>query len=200
MEQQYSHLSPAKKALLEKWKRGKLQTETIPKRQNSQPVPLSFSQKRLWFIDRLYHGSSFYHVSSALHLTGLLNVTALQRSLNEILRRHEAWRTIFVTEDEQPIQIILPQLTWEMPIINIEHLANIDWEIEVKQIATKVAQKPFNLATGPLVRATLLRLRETEHILLLTIHHIITDGWSMGVFAQELAKLYSAFCKGQPSP
>lgn len=195
-----STLSPAKKALLEKWKKGKFKTETISKRQNSQPIPLSFSQQRLWFIDQLYHGSSFYHVTSALHLTGLLNIQALQQSLNEILRRHEAWRTIFVTENEQPMQIVLPQLTWEISIINIEHLSNNDWEKEVKQIAIQEAQKPLDLANAPLVRATLLRLRETEHVLLLTIHHIITDGWSMGVFAQELATLYAAFSEGKPSP
>ncbi|WP_236142630.1 non-ribosomal peptide synthetase [Nostoc sp. CMAA1605] len=195
-----STLSPAKKALLEKWKQGKFKTEAIPKRQNSQPIPLSFSQQRLWFIHQLYHGSSFYHVTSALHLTGLLNVSALQQSLNEILRRHEAWRTIFVSGEEQPIQIVLPQITWEIPIINIEHLANQDWETEVQQIAIKEAQKPFDLAATPLFRATLLRLSEVENILLLTIHHIITDGWSMGVFAQELATLYAAFSNGKPSP
>ncbi|AUS99560.1 non-ribosomal peptide synthetase [Nostoc sp. CENA543] len=195
-----STLSPAKKALLEKWKKGKFKTEAIPKRQNSQPIPLSFSQQRLWFIHQLYHGSSFYHVTSALHLKGLLNLSALQHSLNEILRRHEAWRTIFVSGDEQPIQIVLPQLTWEIPIINIEHLANQDWETEVQQIAIKEAQKPFDLAAAPLFRASLLRLSEIENILLLTIHHIITDGWSMGVFAQELATLYAAFSNGKPSP
>ncbi|MBE8987838.1 non-ribosomal peptide synthetase [Nostoc sp. LEGE 12450] len=195
-----STLSPAKKALLEKWKKGKFKTETIPQHQTSQPIPLSFSQQRLWFIDQLYHGSSFYHVTSALHLTGLLNVPALQQSLNEIIRRHEVWRTIFVTGDKQPIQIVVPELAWELPIINIKHLSNKDWEKEVKQIAIKEAQKTFDLAHAPLVRASLLRLSEVEIILLLTIHHIITDGWSMGVFAQELATLYAAFCAGKPSP
>ncbi len=195
-----STLSPAKKTLLEKWKKGKFQTEIIAKRQDSKSLPLSFSQQRLWFIDQLYHGSSFYHVSSALHLTGLLNLQALQQSLNEIIRRHEAWRTIFVTGYEQPIQIVLPPFNWELPIIHIEHLSRKSWEEEVKKIAIKEAQKPFNLAEVPLFRATLLCLNEVEHILLLTIHHIITDGWSMGVFAQELATLYAAFCVGKPSP
>ncbi|WP_341530410.1 amino acid adenylation domain-containing protein [Nostoc sp. UHCC 0302] len=195
-----STLSPGKKALFEKWKLGKFKTETIPQRQDYQPVYLSFSQQRLWFIDQLYHGSSFYHVSSALHLKGLLNVTALQQSLNEILKRHEAWRTIFVAGGEQPTQIVLSQLTWELAVINVELLSDKDWQKEIKRIAIKEAQKPFNLANAPLVRATLLRLSEAEHILLLTIHHIITDGWSMGVFAQELATLYTAFCAGKPSP
>ncbi|MCV3216667.1 amino acid adenylation domain-containing protein [Plectonema radiosum NIES-515] len=193
-------LSPTKKALLEKWKKGQFQTEIISKRQGSKSLPLSFSQQRLWFINQLYHGSSFYHVSSALHLTGLLNLQALQQSLDEIIRRHEAWRTIFVTGDEQPIQIVLPPFNWELPIIHIEHLSRKNWEEEVKKIAIKEAQKPFILAELPLFRATLLCLNEVEHILLLTIHHIITDGWSMGVFAQELATLYGAFCVGKLSP
>jgi amino acid adenylation domain-containing protein len=195
-----STLSPAKKALLEKWKKGQFKTEIIPKRQDSKSLPLSFSQQRLWFIDQLYYGSSFYHVSSALHLTGLLNLQALQQSLNEVIRRHEAWRTIFVIGDEQPIQIVLPPFNWELPIISIEHLSRKDWEEKVKKIAIKEAQKPFNLAELPLFRATLLCLNEVEHILILTIHHIITDGWSMGVFAQELATLYAAFCVGKLSP
>ncbi|MCC5608943.1 amino acid adenylation domain-containing protein [Nostoc sp. CHAB 5834] len=200
MPQESSNLSATKKALLEKWKVGKFKTETVLQRQDSQHIPLSFSQQRLWFIDQLYQGSSFYHVTNALHLTGMLNVTAIQQSLNEIVRRHEAWRTNFITIDQQPVQVILPQLTWELLIINIEHLSNKDWEVEVKQIAIKEAQKPFNLATKPLVRATLLRLSEVEHILLLTIHHIVTDGWSMGVFAQELVTLYAAFSTGQFIP
>jgi len=195
-----SSVSPAKKALLEKWKKGKSQAETIPQRQNSQPVPLSFSQQRLWFIDQLYQGSSFYNIASILHLKGLLNLEALQQSFNEIINRHEAWRTVFVTVDEQPMQVILPKLDWDLPIVNIDYLSDKDWELEVKQIGIQEAQKPFNLATDALVRATLLKRSKAEHILLLTIHHIVTDGWSMNVFAQELATLYAAFSQGNPSP
>ncbi|MBD2309010.1 amino acid adenylation domain-containing protein [Chroococcidiopsis sp. FACHB-1243] len=198
MTKQFSNLSPTKKALLEKWKGGKFKADTIRLRQDSQPVPLSFSQQRLWFIDQLYHGSSFYNISSVLHLKGVLNVEALRQSLNEIIKRHEAWRTTFVTVDEQPMQVILPDLTWNLSIVNIEYLAVGDWELEVKKIAVESAQKPFNLANEPLIRATLFQLGKEEHILLLTIHHIVTDGWSMGVFAKELATLYAAFCTGKP--
>ncbi|MEH2438424.1 MAG: amino acid adenylation domain-containing protein [Nostoc sp.] len=200
MDKQYSNLSTKKKALLEKWKKGKFSGDTIPRHQTYQNIPLSFSQQRLWFIDQLYQGSSFYNISSAFHLKGLLNITALQQSLNEILKRHEVWRTNFTTVNGQPVQEIAPELNWDLPSINLEHLSGKDWEGEVKQLAAIESKKPFNLAKGPLVRATLLRLGKEEHIFLLTMHHIITDGWSVGVFLQELATLYAAFSTNQPSP
>ncbi|MBW4447034.1 MAG: amino acid adenylation domain-containing protein [Spirirestis rafaelensis WJT71-NPBG6] len=199
MDKKYSNLSPAKKALLEKWKGGKCQVYTIPKHEYSQNVPLSFSQQRLWFIDQLYHDSSFYNIPIAFYLKGLLNISALQQSLDDILRRHEIWRTNFVLVNGQPIQKIAPKLTWDLPLINIEHLSG-KWEEEIKEFAALEAKKTFNLAKEPLVRATLLRLGEEEHIFLLTMHHIITDGWSNGVFLRELATLYAAFSTNQPIP
>ncbi|WDD36959.1 amino acid adenylation domain-containing protein (plasmid) [Nostoc sp. UHCC 0926] len=200
MDKQDSNLSPAKKALLEKWKGGKFQADTIPKHQSSNNIPLSFSQQRLWFIDQLYHGSSFYNIPSAFHLTGQLNITALQQSLNEIIKRHEVWRTTFALVNGQPVQHIVPEFTWELPIINLEHLSGNNWEEEIKRLAALEAKKTFNLAKGLLVRATLLRLGEQEHVFLLTMHHIITDGWSIGVFLRELATLYATFSTNQPSP
>ncbi|MCC5666134.1 amino acid adenylation domain-containing protein [Nostoc sp. CHAB 5784] len=200
MDQKYSNLSPAKKALLEKWKGGKFQADTIPKRQVSETIPLSFSQQRLWFIDQLYHGSSFYNIPTAFHIKGQLNVTAIEQSLNEILKRHEVWRTNFTLVNGEPVQNIIPELTWDLPMIDLEHLSGKDWESEVKQLAAQSAKKPFNLASCLLVRATLLRLSEGEHVLLVTMHHIITDGWSCGVFLRELSTLYAAFSTNQPSP
>ncbi|MDZ8079259.1 MAG: amino acid adenylation domain-containing protein [Nostoc sp. DcaGUA01] len=200
MDKHLSNLSPAKKALLEKWKGGKFQADTIPKRQIFNNIPLSFSQQRLWFIDQLYHGSSFYNIPIAFHIKGQLNITALHQSLNEILKRHEIWRTTFKLINGQPVQDIARDLTWDLPIINLEHLSNQNWESEVKQLVAKEATKPFNLAKGLLVRATLLRLNEQEHVLLVTMHHIITDGWSCGVFLRELSTLYAAFSTNQPSP
>jgi len=200
MDKHLSNLSPAKKALLEKWKGGKFKTDTIPKRQISNNIPLSFSQKRLWFIDQLYHGSSFYNIPIAFHIKGQLNITALGQSLNAILKRHEIWRTTFKLINGEPVQEIAPDLTWDLPIINLEHLSNENWESEVKQLAAKEVTKPFNLAKGLLVRATLLHLNEEEHVLLVTMHHIITDGWSCGVFLRELSTLYAAFSTNQPSP
>ncbi|MDZ8084266.1 MAG: amino acid adenylation domain-containing protein [Nostoc sp. DedQUE12b] len=200
MDKKYSNLSPAKKALLEKWKGGKLQADVIPKRQDCQNIPLSFSQQRLWFIDQLYHGSSFYNIPIAFHIQGNLDIAALEQSLNEVLKRHEVWRTNFRLVNGEPIQEISPQSTWDVSIINIEYLSGKDWEAEVKQFAAESAKQPFNLAKGLLVRATLLRLNEEEHVLLVTMHHIITDGWSCDVFLRELSTLYAAFSKNQPSP
>ncbi|MBW4673819.1 MAG: amino acid adenylation domain-containing protein [Desmonostoc geniculatum HA4340-LM1] len=200
MDKHHSNLSPAKKALLEKWKGGKFQADTIPKRQISQNIPLSFSQQRLWFIDQLYHGSSFYNIPIAFHIKGQLNINALHQSLNEILKRHQIWRTTFRLVNGEPIQEIADDLTWDLTVINLEHLSDKNWEPEVKQLVAKEATKPFNLAKGLLVRAILLRLSEEEHILLVTMHHIITDGWSCGVFLRELSTLYAAFSTNQPSP
>lgn len=143
MDKQYSNLSPTKKALLDKWKAGNFKTDAIPKCLHSNPVPLSFSQQRLWFIDQLYQGSPFYNIPSVLHLEGSLNVEALQQSLNEILRRHEAWRTIFIIVDEQPMQVVTSKLTWELPLINLEHLSNKDWEPIIQQLATEEAKSPL---------------------------------------------------------
>jgi amino acid adenylation domain-containing protein len=200
MNTKYSNLSPAKKALLEKWKGGKLKADVIPKRQDCQNIPLSFSQQRLWFIDQLYHGSSFYNIPIAFHIQGNLDIAALEQSLNEILTRHEVWQTNFRLVSGEPIQEISPESTWNLSIINLENLSGKDWEPEVKQFAAEEAKKPFNLAKGLLVRATLLRLSEEENILLVTMHHIITDGWSCGVFLRELSTLYAAFSTNQPSP
>ncbi|MGF1938041.1 MAG: non-ribosomal peptide synthetase [Nostoc sp. ChiQUE02] len=200
MDKPRSNLSPAKKALLEKWKGGKFQADTIPKRQQFNNITLSFSQQRLWFIDQLYRGSSFYNIPIAFHIKGQLNITALQQSLNEILRRHEIWRTYFTVINGEPVQKISPRSSWDLPIINLEHLSGKNWEAEVKQLVAESATKPFNLAKELLVRANLLRLSEVEHILLVTMHHIITDGWSCGVFLRELSTLYAAFSTNQPSP
>ncbi|MBW4569107.1 MAG: amino acid adenylation domain-containing protein [Tolypothrix carrinoi HA7290-LM1] len=200
MDRKNSNLSPAKKALLEKWKGGKFQTDIIPKRQSSQNIPLSFSQQRLWFIDQLYHGSSFYNIPIAFHIKGQLNITAIQQSLNEILKRHEVWRTTFTLVNGEPVQNIASGLTWDLPMINLEHLSGKDWEAEVKELSAREAKKPFNLASCLLVRATLLRLSKGEHVLLVTMHHIITDGWSCNVFLRELSTLYAAFSTNQPSP
>ncbi|MDZ7949854.1 amino acid adenylation domain-containing protein [Nostoc sp. DedQUE09] len=200
MNQKYSNLSPAKKALLEKWKGGKFQADTIPKSLVSKTIPLSFSQQRLWFIDQLYHGSSFYNIPIVFHIEGQLNITVLQQSLNEILNRHEVLRTNFILVNGEPVQEIARQLNWDLSIINFEHLSGKDWESEVKQLAVEEGTKPFNLAKGLLVRATLVRLSEEEHVLLVTMHHIITDGWSCGVFLRELSTLYAAFSTNEPSP
>ena len=200
MSKRNSNLSSAKKALLEKWKGGQFKAESIPRRLDSDAVSLSFSQQRLWFIDQLYSGSFFYNIPLVLQMRGRLEIMAFKQSLNEIIRRHEVWRTTFMSVDGDPLQLIAPELSWELPIINLEYLSGKDWEPEVRQLANEEAKKPFNLAQGPLVRATLLRLGEENHVFMLTMHHIVSDGWSVGIFIKELATLYIAFSSGQPSP
>jgi len=163
-------------------------------------LPLSFAQQRLWFIDRLDPGSSVYNFPAAVRLHGPLNLQALTQSLNEIVRRHEALRTTFAIVDGRPVQVIASRLTLTLPLVDLRELPDIEREAAVLRMATSEAQRPFDLAAGPLVRATVLQLRESEHVGLLTMHHIVADGWSTGILIRELAALYEAYCSGRPSP
>ncbi|QIR36060.1 amino acid adenylation domain-containing protein [Tolypothrix sp. PCC 7910] len=155
--------------------------------------PTSFAQQRLWFLDQLAPGNPFYNVSTALCLTGSLNFTALRQTFNEIVRRHEILRTRFVMVDQQPVQVIAPSLTISLPLIDLRNFKSQELETQMRQIATQEAQYPFNLTTGPLLRVKLLKLDEAEYVLLLNLHHIVADGWSMGVLIRELGVLYKAF-------
>ncbi|MBW4602153.1 MAG: amino acid adenylation domain-containing protein [Calothrix sp. FI2-JRJ7] len=170
--------------------------QPIPREGN---IPLSFAQQRLWFIDQFESGSSLYNVPIALHLKGVLNVAALSQTLNEIVRRHEGLRTSFILVEGQPVQLITPELIINLPIVDLQDLSEVEQKDQVLQIISSEAKRPFNLAQAPLLRASLLRLNEVEHIVTFTMHHIISDGWSMGVLVQEVAALYEAFSKCQPS-
>ncbi|BAY66478.1 amino acid adenylation domain-containing protein [Calothrix brevissima NIES-22] len=164
-------------------------------------LPLSFAQQRLWFLDQFESNSSFYNLAGSAHLQGDLNVPALEKSLNEIIHRHEVLRTNFVTQaDGQAVQIIHPSAVFSMPVMDLQHLPVNEQEIEIQRLVIAQAQQPFDLANQLLIRAKLLMLSPTEHILLFCMHHIISDGWSMGVFLQETAAIYGAFCQGQPIP
>ena len=172
-------------------------------------LPLSFAQTRLWFLDQLEPGSSTYNMPAAYRLTGSLNIAALEQSLSEIVQRHEVLRTTFPSVDGQPSQAIAPHQAFTLPIIDLREHSDTEkgaiCETQqrnaiAQQIATEEAQQPFALATGPLFRAKLLRLNEAESVLLLNMHHIVSDGWSFDVFFQELTALYTAFSNGQPSP
>src|SRR6185369_14865816 len=155
-------------------------------------LPLSFAQRRLWFLDQLAPGAA-YNLSGRLHLEGQLDISALEASLNEIVRRHEALRTIFSTRNGEPVQIILHELRLPLPLIDLSDSPSI------QKFCDEEAQRPFDLTTGPLVRAHLLRLSIEEHILLLSMHHIVSDGWSIGVLIRELAALYEADAAGAES-
>jgi amino acid adenylation domain-containing protein len=163
-------------------------------------LPLSFGQERLWFLDQFEPGSSAYNIFRALRLKGHLNAAVLEQSLGEILRRHEALRTTFITENDQPVQKIAPSGAFILPFLDLSALPEEQREQKARELAGKEAARPFDLTEGPLLRATLLHLASEEHMLLVTMHHIVSDGWSMGIFCRELSALYEAFSKGKPSP
>ncbi len=164
------------------------------------PLPLSFAQERLWFLDQLEPGGSWYNLPIALRLSGYLEVPVLAACLTEIVRRHEALRTTFAAPAGRPLQVIAPPRRWEPPTVDFSGLEGTRGEAEVRRLCAAEAVRPFDLARGPLLRATWLRLGETEHVALFTLHHIVTDGWSMGVLVAELGALYAAAIAGAPSP
>jgi amino acid adenylation domain-containing protein len=163
--------------------------------------PLSYSQQRLWFLDQLDPSSFAYNLFSAYRLKGGLNVAALEQSFNEILRRHEVLRTLFKSEKGQPVQVVLPNLTIRIPLFDLRGILSEEkrWA-EVHRICREEAQRPFDLATGPLLRITLIRLTDDEDVLLRATHHIVSDGWSEGVLFHELSEIYAALSIGKPSP
>jgi amino acid adenylation domain-containing protein len=159
--------------------------------------PTSFAQQRLWFVDQLEPGNSTYNIAQAFRLSGRLQPEALERSLNEIARRHETLRTTFVEIEGEPAQIIHAPAPRPLNRIDLLGIAAGDRESEAARLLEAEAHRPFDLAQGPLFRATLFRLDEEENILLLVMHHIVSDGWSMTVLYRELAVLYEAFCRGK---
>src|SRR5579859_5531527 len=170
------------------------------------PVPrngdlaLSFAQQRLWFFDQLEPGLSAYNIPAAIRLKGPLNLAALEQSLNEVIQRHESLRTTFGKEEGRPTQVIAPTLTIKLPVVDLRKLPPGERETEVRRRVTAEAQRLFDLSKGPLIRGTVLRLGDEEHVGLLTMHHIVSDGWSTGILVREMATLYVAFCAGGSSP
>lgn len=167
--------------------------------QRANDLPLSSAQSRLWFLSQLEEGIA-YNIPLALKLDGALSITALERSLTEIARRHEALRTTFPSVQGRPVQRILPPQPVVVPIIDLQSIPAERQMAEVQQLAQEEAQRRFNLAIDRPLRCTLLRLEATVHVLLVTMHHIASDGWSLSVFRRELATLYTAFFQGAASP
>jgi len=163
-------------------------------------VPASFAQQRLWLLDRLLPAGSVYNIDHVLRITGELDPAALRRALNELVRRHEVLRTRFGMQDGQPVQVIAPELEIALAIEDLLECAPDERADEAQRRAQAESEAPFDLANGPLIRARLLRLAPSEHWLLLTLHHIVTDGWSSGVLRRELTTLYNAYHRGEPSP
>jgi amino acid adenylation domain-containing protein len=162
--------------------------------------PASFAQQRLWFLDQFAPENPFYNVVTALRLTGSLNLTALEQTFNEIVQRHESLRTTFAAVSGKPVQIISPAFKTHLKLLEMQHLPPEQRETEANKLTAAESLRPFNLSTGPLIRITILRLTETEHILLLNMHHIASDDWSIGVLIRELEAIYTALINQQPSP
>ncbi|HYG08743.1 MAG TPA: amino acid adenylation domain-containing protein, partial [Pyrinomonadaceae bacterium] len=163
-------------------------------------LPMSFGQERLWFLHQLETQSSAYNMSAIVRLKGALDVRTLERSLNELIRRHESLRTQFVSLNGNSLQVIVPPAPHTLAQEDLRGLGESEKEAELARIAADETQHNFDLAVAPLLRSLLLRLDEDEHALLLTTHHIIWDGWSTGIFLRELAVVYEAFRRGEPSP
>ncbi|HET9229074.1 MAG TPA: condensation domain-containing protein, partial [Thermoanaerobaculia bacterium] len=163
-------------------------------------LPLSFAQQRLWFLEQLQPGSPVYNMPVALRLRGELSVPALRASLSEVVRRHESLRTVFVLADGQPLQRVLAPGAVSLGVIDLGGLDPREREGELARLVGENAAQPFDLAAGPLLRASLVRLDETEHAVLLAQHHIVSDGWSTGVLVREVVSLYGAFASARPSP
>ena len=163
-------------------------------------LPLSFAQQRLWFLDRLTPQSSVYNVPAAVSIHGELRIDVLDRSLREVIRRHEVLRTVYLTRDGKPEQQIKPCTSRVLRVVDLTELPREAYEREARRLLAFEARKPFDLAVGPLIRVVLLRLAANEHILHVTPHHIVFDGWSQSIFDREVVTLYHAFAKGMPSP
>ncbi|MGB7921858.1 MAG: condensation domain-containing protein, partial [Pyrinomonadaceae bacterium] len=172
----------------------------IRAREEDAELALSFAQQRLWFLDQLEPNSGFYNIPAAVRLRGELKTVALEQSITEIIRRHEVLRTTFTVVGEQPRQVISEAAKVKLPVIDLQQLGESEREMEAKMLATAEAQRPFDLSQGPLLRVSLLRLAAEEHVLLVTMHHIISDGWSIGVLVKEISTLYDAYSRGTESP
>jgi hypothetical protein len=199
-----SQMSAAKRALLEKRLAGRAQDapdkQAISRRQRAKPPPLSFAQQRLWFLSQLEPELVAYNISEAVRLAGKLDVPVLNWCFNEIVRRHESLRTSFNVIAGQPVQVIAPALELSIPVVDLSQLPDDEREAEALRLSRVETERPFDLVRGPVIRTLLMRLRAEEHALIVTMHHIVSDGWSQGVLKNELGALYRARVMGQPSP
>jgi amino acid adenylation domain-containing protein len=162
-------------------------------------IPTSFAQQRLWLLDQVDTGNAVYNVPATVRLVGPLDIDALARALNEVVRRHEVLRTTFDVVDDMPVQVVAPALALDLPQSDLSALPEIQRAQQARELAMQEAWTCFDLAAGPLARARLVRMAENEHILLLTLHHIVSDAWSMGLLAREVASLYRAYSLGEQS-
>ncbi|HJX29408.1 MAG TPA: condensation domain-containing protein, partial [Thermoanaerobaculia bacterium] len=172
----------------------------IPRRPDPGSAPLSFAQQRLWFIDQIEAGTPLYNVPAPLRAEGPLDVRVLALCLDEIVRRHETLRTVFGVRDGSPVQVIRPATLFELPVVDLTALPESRREALGLALAGEEGGRPFDLARDAQLRATLLRLAEGDHIIALTLHHIVCDSWSISILIREVMALYAAFAQGRPSP
>ena len=173
--------------------------QPITRVRRDQPLQLSFAQERFYFLEMLQPGTAVYHMPAAVLLTGNLNVRALEESLNEVRRRHEVLRTRFDNRGNHGVQVIEPAQDESLPVCDLEQVPAEQRDEQVKRLIRQQANTPFNLSAGRLMRTSLLKLSSVEHVLVLVMHHIISDGWSMGVLIKEVSELYSSYETGEES-
>jgi amino acid adenylation domain-containing protein len=194
------NLSPEKRELVLQKLKKQQQTPLLKPVSREKPLPVSFAQQRLWFIDQLEGENGVYNVPFFWQISGILNINALEKAILEIIQRHEILRTSFSIVNESPIQIIHTQPELKIEILDWRQVPKKDQFSKSKHLATAELQQPFNLSKAPLLRVKLIQLAVQSHLLLLVIHHIVCDGWSMDIFRKELFTLYTAFCNGESSP
>jgi amino acid adenylation domain-containing protein len=171
----------------------------IERAERNRPLPLSFAQQRLWFLDQLEPGTSLYNIPVALRLRGHINLAVLEQSFAELARRHEVLRTVFSTVQGAPVQIIKPFELLALPVVDLQGLPEAICEAEVARLTSDEASRPFDLGVGPLLRLRLVRVKEQDCSLLLTLHHVVCDAWSTGIVVKEITAISDAFSGGQPS-
>ena len=204
LAQRIAELSPEKRELLDKLLRqkgiGASQITPIPRRRASESHPVSFAQQRLWVLHQLDPSSPAYNMPESIRLGGPLNLRALEESLNEIIRRHEVLRTSFRTTEHGPVQVVAPHQTVAWTLEDLTALSPEEKEAKARRMAEVEAVRPFDLEKGPVLRVTVIRLADEDHVLLLTLHHIASDLWSMNVLVREVMALYEALSHDRPSP
>ncbi|MDQ1355349.1 MAG: hypothetical protein QG657_5659, partial [Acidobacteriota bacterium] len=160
-------------------------------------IPLSFAQERLWFLQELDTGNVAYFVPRVIRMKGYLDVSLLERTFTEIIRRHEILRTVFPTIDGQPVQRIQPPFPFKIPVLDWSGLKKEEQELRVSHFLNEENRKPFDFEKGPLLRVTILKLNEEEHLFVLTEHHLVHDGWTQGVLLNEIITIFSAYLEGR---
>jgi len=198
-------VSDAKRLLIEKYLRGDIATteellSVIPRRDSQTKPQLSFAQERLWFIDQLMPGSAAFNVPMAVKLSGSISLAALQRAIDEVVRRHESLRTTFVTTDGAPTVVVAQQCDTRIAVVDLSSFAATIRETETNRLVEQEIRRPFDLSCGPLIRAKLIQCGPEESVLVVTMHHIVSDGWSLLLLFKELSTLYDSFDQNIGSP